>query len=269
METNITPLTKLEQTLHDLAQHKNSARLVWFDYQNEKRLLEQGLISQLTFDQYKERISQKITSLINEPILSPDDGDEKASVFLSYNHADQRLAFRIQEELGKYKVGTRIDVNIVTIGQSIKDFIINQTKENTAVMWLVSEHSVKSYWVNFEASMMDYAEMLLNKHFIPVCRNTFFTDNQFHDDTYEEITKKIHEIEAKIAESHKKGMNSQLWDTSRLELLNVQRQLGTVLSNLKSNRVYPISDEYFSNTIKKIAEQLIVMQQNKKTNKYP
>jgi hypothetical protein len=266
MDTNITPATEMEQTLHALAQHKNSARLVWFDYQNEKRLFEQGLITRQAFDHYKEGIGQKISSLINEPV-SPGDTDEKASVFLSYNHADQRIAFRIQEELGKYRVGTRMYVNVVTIGQSIKDFIINQTKENTAVMWLVSENSVKSYWVNFEASMMDYAEMLFNQHFIPVCQNTFFTDNQFHDDTYDEIMQKVHEIDAKIADSHKRGMNSQLWDASRLELLNVQKQLGTVLSNLKACRVYSISDDDFSSTIEKIAEQLIIMQQNKKTNK--
>lgn len=255
----------LEKRLEALAVEKLGARYVWFDYLNEKQLLSAGLITEEQFKIFGELIEKRLVSLANEPARHSITAPEDISVFLSYNNKDREMAQRIKVELAKHNVTVRMDDEI-SISESIKEFIIRQIRENNAVLWLVSEDSLKSPWVNYEISMAGYSELLTDKHFIPICETRFFMEDKFYDDTFEELERQITADDSEIRRYKKERKDPVSIEDRRAKRVHLRNQLGPVLMKLQQeNRVFPVGRAEFSNTLEKIARLLIDLQSAKKT----
>lgn len=175
------------------------------------------------------------------------------------------MAQRIKVELAKHNVTVRMDDEI-SISESIKEFIIRQIRENNAVLWLVSEDSLKSPWVNYEISMAGYSELLTDKHFIPICETRFFMEDKFYDDTFEELERQITADDSEIRRYKKERKDPVSIEDRRAKRVHLRNQLGPVLMKLQQeNRVFPVGRAEFSNTLEKIARLLIDLQSAKKT----
>ena len=255
----------LERRLEALAVEKLGARYVWFDYLNEKQLLTAGLITEEQFRIFGEMVEKRLASLTNEPARHSVIPPENISVFLSYNNKDREMAQMIKVELAKHNVIVRMDDEI-SIGESIKEFIIRQIRENTAVLWLVSENSLKSPWVNYEISMAGYSELLTDKHFIPISETRFFMEDKFYDDTFDELERLISVDDAEIRRLKDERKYPEIIENRRAKRVHLRDQLGPVLMKLQQeNRVFPVGPAEFNNTLERIARLLMDLQSAKKT----
>jgi TIR domain len=255
---------KIEEVLTLLAKEKNSAKLVLADYRNEERLLKEGIVTESEFKAYEAFLRNRIANLPDEPDdLTNIENAEKASVFLSYSRADMDYALRIKEELSKYKIRIKMDIYDVAVGEPIKNFIVQQTKENNAVMILLSTNSLASAWVNYESTMAIFNLILNDARIILVSLDNGYLDDQFIFNVLQNIESEIEKKEQLIQLYQQKKMGVDHVEADKSRLKNAQNQLPSLLKSIRELAVYSIMGDEFKNNLKRIAEQLLEKQKIK------
>ncbi|WP_347396440.1 toll/interleukin-1 receptor domain-containing protein, partial [Parabacteroides leei] len=91
----------------------------------------------------------------------------QAKVFISHSSIDKPFVHELKEELSKdNSLKFWIDENEILAGDDIQKTISESLKEMDYLLLVISEHSTKSPWVNFEVSQfMGFAE---NNRIIPI-----------------------------------------------------------------------------------------------------
>jgi TIR domain len=248
----------IENVLMALAEYKSSAKLVLADYLNEKRLFSEGIITAKAFGEYERHIAGRINRLPGDPNDFEDlIVDEKASVFLSYNHEDMEVALRIQEELTKYKIRVRMDMSDVLAGQPIKDFIQKQIALNTAVVLLISKNSLTSAWVSYETTLSLFDAFLNQKRVIPVCLDKQFTHNNFSAYAFREIDAKLKAVLEAIKEHNEKGWGDAHLQDEKQRLQDAKHNLDKIINEFRRLAVFSIVNSDLPVYLKKIAHQIL------------
>lgn len=246
-----------EMALKEMASDSNSARLVLADYLNERKLLELGIIDAQEFDDYHRKIIQRIPRLPPDPKPELPPNSAKSSIFLSYNHQDKTMALRIKEELEKYHIQVRMDDSDVKAGQSIEDFIAKQTRQNQAVMILLSKSSLKSSWVIYESMIAMFDELLYKKLIIPVTLDAAFEDNSFSMEIVNHLDAQIMVNKDMVLQFESKHLNPEHIQQQINRLNDARNQVPKVLRKLQSAAVKSVAQGNMENTLKRIAEMLI------------
>lgn len=245
---------KVEDALHRLADTKEGANLILIDYMNEKWLLEHNLISEESFNAYKQQILYRIRNLYDK---DTDDFEPEATVFLSYNRADYKEALLIKERLADHNIKVHIDQSDVIPGESIEDFIYRQTRENTAVMLLISERSLTSAWVSYEITTAIFNKHLNDKQVIPVKLDDKFMDNNFSLFAHEELDRKIEEINESIRKHQDRKFEHRHIDDERQRLCDAKNKLGEILKKLRQIAVYSFIGDDLDVTLNRIVKLLL------------
>jgi hypothetical protein len=256
--TSLLTSAEIEKALTELGEYQNSARLVLADYRNEKRLFSNGIISQDELQSYEQMLSKRIAVMANGPGDLPDmENSEKASVFLSYNHSDMQVALRIKEFLAKHQVRVRMDVTDVKTGMPIRDFILEQTKGNNAVMLLLSQNSLTSAWVSYEYTLASFDQLLNNKRIIPVSIDNSYLDNSFSFTAFQAFDDKIARIESDIRKAQDNKWDCRYLQSDLDRLIDARGQLGPILQKLRQIAVRSVAAQEMEATLRHIARDLV------------
>ena len=88
-------------------------------------------------------------------------------VFISYNHNDQLVAFKIKDRLVNTGLEVTIDARELIAGGNISDFIIDSIQKTDVTLSLVSTNSLMSSWVAMETLWSTNEETLHGRVFMP------------------------------------------------------------------------------------------------------
>lgn len=247
----------VEEALKEMAAENNSARLVLADYVNERRLYELGIIEADEFNEYRQSILNRIPKLSPDP--KPDIPPDSAvsSIFLSYNHGDEMTAVLIKEGLQKHRIQVRMDKSDVRPGESIEDFIANQTRQNQAVMILLSKKSLKSSWVIYESTVAMFNELLNKRVIIPVTLDTAFEDDLFSLEIIDHLDAEISKKRDMLRQFESKHINPEHIQKQLNKLNDARNQVPKILSKLRGAAIKSVAQKNLEDTLKSIADMLI------------
>lgn len=190
------------------------------------------------------------------PSPNSPQSDQQAKVFISYNHSDRTYADQIYEFLKGAGVDTVIDVVNMKVGENIKDFILNQIKENNAVLSLVSKNSLRSGWVGLESDLSLYSQLLANKKFIPVSIDNAVFDDDFFFEVMDEIENKIADLDKKIEKAKERKFGYKQFQTQRDRLEDQHQNLPKIIEHFQNVLNQDISESNFEAGMNKVLEAL-------------
>lgn len=83
-------------------------------------------------------------------MVKPEEGTDKLKIFISYSRRDAEAADALVEALGQRSFEVKIDRRDLPFGQKWKEELTEFIRLSDTVVWLVSEASIHSEWVNWE-----------------------------------------------------------------------------------------------------------------------
>jgi hypothetical protein len=258
-----------EEALNLLTQYNKDAILLQARYRTTKK---QYTFNQISYDEW-----QMVQSQINFAILEMADEleDESSSpndskptqaepakpapgpgVFISYNHRDKDTASRIKEFLETNGVAVKIDQEDMAVGQNIKEFILDQIKNNHSVLSLVSKNSLRSGWVGLESDLAMYSQLLNDKSFIPVMIDSGLFDGDFYFEIIQEIDAKIKDLDGKIDKARSLNIGYKQFENERSRLHDQRNKLDDIIDYFQNVLVEDISADKFETGMNRVLKVL-------------
>lgn len=252
---------RTEEALALLAQHSSDALLLQARYNNGKKQYNMGLIEFSEWQRTQAQINYAALELSNSvkggpvpvpapanpvqvnPTTAPQPKAAEHSVFISYNHQDREYADKIYAFLKKEGLDVIIDDIHMVVGDRIKDFILEQIKNNNVVLSLVSKNSLKSGWVGLESDLALYSQLLTDKKFIPVMIDNAVFDGDFYFHVIEEIDSKISDLDQKIEKARKLNIGYNQFETQRKRIVEQRNNLSNLIDHFQNVFVEDISSE--------------------------
>ena len=177
-------------------------------------------------------------------------------VFISYNHKDQLVAFKIKDKLIDAGLEVTIDAVELSTGGNIPDFIIKSIQNTDITLSLVSTNSLMSSWVAMETLWSTNEETLRGRAFMPCHIDTEFFEVEFTDkvlDTIDFALKKIKKT-IKLRVTKDRDFDDLIDDRQRLNQLKAA--LPSTIRKLKNSRCANISDVNFDSGMERVINDI-------------
>ncbi len=264
-----------EEALALLAQHSSDALLLQARYNAGKKQYNMGLIEFSEWQRTQAQINYAALELAksvgkasggnqavggggNNP-ASPQPlqaGNSLQKVFISYNHNDREYADRIYAFLKNGGLDPVIDVVNMKVGEKIKDFILNQIRENNTVLSLVSKNSLRSGWVGLESDLALYSQLLTNQKFIPVSIDNAVFDDDFFFEVMDEIENKIADLDKKIEKAKDRKFGYKQFQTQRDRLEEQHQNLPKIIEHFQGVLNQDIGEGRFESGMQKVVDTI-------------
>ena len=189
-----------------------------------------------------------------EPTIVP----EKApSVFISYNHADSKIADKLKAALEQNGIVVRIDRAVMEAGANIQEFIESSIRDTDVTLSIVSNRSLLSAWVALESIGTFYNEKFAGKKkFIACYIDDDFFRNDFRLNATKQIDAKIEEINNLIPAYIAEKIDTVDLDGQKTRLYRLRNNLGDILQRLKESLSLDIREDTFDESLAKIVSAI-------------
>ena len=177
-------------------------------------------------------------------------------VFISYNHKDQLVALKIKEKLESSGFEVIIDVDAMSTGENISEFIKKCIQQSGITLSLISANSLMSAWVSMETIWSTYDETLRGRYFIPCNIDNSFFKRSFPDQVLDIVDDQITEIEVTLQHRllKKRGIIDLADEHTRLNKLKVE--LLSIIGRLKNSLCANLCDDNFDSGIEKVINDI-------------
>ncbi len=178
-------------------------------------------------------------------------------VFISYNHKDQEVALKIKDKLESSGIKVIIDVEAMSTGENISEFIKKCIQESGITLSLISSNSLMSAWVAMETIWSSYDETLRGRYFMPCNIDNSFFKMSFTDQTLDVIEERTLEVSETISYRLKKGRGIEdlAGEHSRLNRLKVE--LPSIISRIKNSLCVSLSEGHFDSGMEKVIKDIL------------
>ena len=177
-------------------------------------------------------------------------------IFISYNHKDQSVAFKIKDKLVGAGLEVIIDAVELGTGGNIPDFIIKSIQKTDITLSLVSTNSLMSSWVAMETLWSNNEETLRGRAFMPCNIDNEFFEVEFTDNVLDAIDIKLEKINKtlKLRLEKNRDFDDLIDDRKRFNQLKVELPL--TIRKLKNSLCVNLSDEHFTSGIEKVINDI-------------
>ncbi len=180
----------------------------------------------LLTDIYKACEQEKIlrlssSALINEKI--------KAKVFISYNHNDEEIAFKLKKDLEDMGIEVIIHTDIL-IGFEISQFVIESIQQADFILQLISKDFLTSAWVAQESIKAFNAVEMVRKIVLPCEIDESLRDTNFRKTAMETFDAKLKELNDEIKKRLDKNESTDDLAPQRKRLLQLKNNYDTIIS---------------------------------------
>ena len=148
----------------------------------------------------------------------------------------------------------RIDVEDMVVGQSIRDFILDEIKNNHSVLSLISENSLRSGWVGLESDLAMYSQLLKDTGFIPVMIDTGVFDGNLFFEIVKDIDAKIEDLDSKIEQAKNLKIGYNQFESERSRLLEQRNNLPAVIDHFQNVLIADISGDNFDSGMESVLQ---------------
>ncbi len=187
---------------------------------------------------------------------SIDTKNSFPKIFISYNHKDQSVAFKIKDKLVRAGLEVIIDAVELGTGGNIPDFIIKSIQKTDITLSLVSTNSLMSSWVAMETLWSNNEETLRGRAFMPCNIDNEFFEVEFTDNVLDAIDIKLEKINKtlKLRLEKNRDFDDLIDDRKRFNQLKVELPL--TIFKLKNSLCVNLCDEHFTSGIEKVINDI-------------
>lgn len=179
------------------------------------------------------------------------------TVFISYNHADEKIANALTKKLQEQNITVILDSQSMLAGTEIETFIFNSIKASGAIISIVSTSSLLSGWVGTETiNTLTYKKFYPNTKFIPCNIDIEFFKDSFVVEGVKKIRKRIDEIDAIIDEQNKLKIDSRNFTDEKTRLHFLDANLSNIIGTLKGGLCIDITAANFEANFPKILDRI-------------
>lgn len=193
----------------------------------------------------------------------------KTNVFISYNHSDSEIAFRLKKDLEVYGIKIFIYTDNLT-GYSIDQFINESIRDADFILQIISKNFLSSAWVAQESIKIIHMNEIMGKEVFPCEIDEVLNDTRFREEFKKKVNSQLNIIENKTVERHgisgiKASESTEDLNPEKNRLLNHKNNYDTIIAwlNMK-NRVDLRGNKYESGVAKIIADIQIYQSKIKK-----
>lgn len=180
-----------------------------------------------------------------------------SAVFLSYNHADAKIAAALRAALEANRVAVRIDSKDMAPGEQIRAFILNSIASTDATVCVVSRQSLLSGWVALESLLaLAVEELWGQRRFIACYLDDDFLDLGFSVKATGIIDRKLAEIDKLIEKHRAKRIDTAELNDEKSRLFRLRGGLGDVLARLRGGLCLDVRPRKRAASVAKLAETL-------------
>ena len=231
-------LTRLE------AQHR-IAEVSPRAYAKERKRLAQGLL----------RISRALAEL--QPQTAAPTPKGGLSVFLSYNHADTAAATDVRRHLEAAEISVRMDVDAMSAGTSIHDFIRSAIRSTLATVCILSERSLLSGWVGQETALaLTALDLWGERRFIACYLDTRFLDADFRLFATKIIDERLAGIEALFPDYAAGRLDTNDLNAEKSRLFELRNELGNILDRVRGSLCLDIRPDARAASLARLTDTL-------------
>lgn len=184
-----------------------------------------------------------------------NEGAQQQKVFLSYNHQDAFAMRSVKGFLADHGVKVHVDINDMSAGESIQDFIYEAFRNNDFVISIVSRNSLLSGWVSLESTVAQVLNKF-NNNWIPVSIDDAAFNKDFFFEANESIDRKIAEQRNQIKRAIESDLDIAPFTDELKRLQDSKSSLASTISNLKNMLVIDISGKYFDMGMAKVVDRI-------------
>lgn len=274
MKAQIQQLIANGQTkdaLNLLVQMNGDALLLQAQYNNGEKQFNLGLIEFSEWQRIQARVNFAALEMVGKaaaatPVPASTGNTESADkgsnsspaapgVFISYNQQDIFPMRAVKDFLEKQGIKVFVDINDLAVGGNIEAFIEKAFKENQVILSIISEHSLKSGWVNQELN----TALLLNKFgskWLPVLLDRKCFDPVFYNNTLDEFDAKLKEMNKTLQATLKKGRDIRPFTDELERLKDLQSDFGKTIQTLKNHLAEDISGNLFEHGMTRVVKAI-------------
>jgi hypothetical protein len=255
-------LGKTEEALELLAQLSTDAVLLQSRFNGAKRQYSMGLIDFSEWSRTQAQINYAALEMMN---MVKDTGkgnapgtpatEAKPKVFISYNQQDSFAMRSVKGHLEDNGVQVIVDIQNLGVGDNIQNFIEKALQENQCILSIISEHSLRSGWVNQELSS---ALLLRNfgKKWLPVLLDKKCFETSFFNAVMDEFDEKIKGIETEMQTALAKGRGVQAFTDDLKRARDLRHDFDETIQALKGNLGQDISGPLFEFGMEKVIKAI-------------
>lgn len=181
---------------------------------------------------------------------------KQPSVFISYSHSQKAVAIAVKKHLETHGFKVSIDLECLTVGQDLKQFIISNIRNNDVVLSIICAKSLGSTWVAMESVNAFFATNFTDKKFLAAFTSPCFFQRDFVDDTLDKIEVEIADIDAKRALRQSKHRNTDDLDIERSRFLDLHHFLPSIVMRLTASLSADISDGNFESGMQQVVDAI-------------
>lgn len=256
-------LGKTEEALELLGQLSTDAVLLQSRFNGAKRQYSMGLID---FSEWSRTQAQINYAALEMMSMVKDTGktsgtpvtpatEAKPKVFISYNQQDTFAMRSVKGHLEDNGVQVIVDIQNLGVGDNIQNFIEKALQENQYILSIISEHSLRSGWVNQELSS---ALLLRNfgKKWLPVLLDKKCFEASFFNTVMDEFDEKIKGIETEMQTALAKGRGVQAFTDDLKRARDLRHDFDETIQALKGNLGQDISGPLFEFGMEKVIKAI-------------
>jgi hypothetical protein len=193
-------------------------------------------------------------------IRAAETGDGLAGepgVFISYNHADKEVAYKLKSMLEKESIPVVIDYEAMRAGEDIKTFIEKSVLNNRTTLSIVSTKSLLSGWVGMETVNTFFLQKFSkNKQFISCYLDDSFFDIRFTANAIESFNGQLNEVNEQIEKHNQLGIDTRDLNDQKSRLLSLRNNLDGIIERLRNSLCIDIRDEKLETNFPKIIHSI-------------
>jgi len=241
-------------------------------FNNNEKKKRTNVISEADYNLEWNKILDALTSLVQEYQENVSQMDSKdrhtkntatsgiRTVFISYNHNDQEVAFKIQDALKSNGLDVIIDVDSTRAGVNIKEAIEDSIGRARVTLCIISNHSLLSGWVGMEI-INTFFHVRLNKErkFIACYLDDDFFDREFTLKAVNKIEQDISKIENLMSEYAEKKLDTGDLNSEKTRLYDLRNNIDKIVGRLRESLCVDIRGEKLEHNLHKILEAITVI----------
>lgn len=173
------------------------------------------------------------------------------TVFISYNHGDSDVMFRVKDYLEKEQLTVIADVQDMQAAEDIQSFINQSMQDARFILTLVSEKSLRSGWVGRELA----AAALLaqtGKIWLPARLDDAVFNDDFYPKTLKYLDGELLKLDEKMMTAIRLKHDTRPYESARGRLLDLKNNLGPSVANLRERLLVNIAGNQFGQGMYKI-----------------
>lgn len=191
-------------------------------------------------------------------VLKKKKNNFKKEIFLSYSHSDIELALSLKDILTDAGLIVNMDIEAITIGEKIDEYIEKSIIRSEMVLSLVTENSIKSPWFMKEFLDTINVERVINKRkLFPVVIKNIVSDLFLKDKMRDGIDYDLNQINHVIKEETLDMNHIGSYCRKRERLINIKFNVDNILFRIQEHSNFTIENrKLLSNEIDNLVKSI-------------